>query len=306
MKIKAPVPWFGAKRTLAPEIVRELGRHSAYWEPFCGSMAVLFAKPLSSHEIVNDLHGDLVNLAFVLRDAAASQELYKRLSRVVCCEALFDDTLDKFMADPEVEIIRSPSEEQVARALDFFVLSWMGNNGIVGMGRKKCSMAIRWTRNGGSGPTRFRNAVDSIPDWHERLRSVLILNRDAMKVLDTIEDQTDVAIYVDPPYFVETRGKGGKSRYLHDFEEQDHIDLASRLSEFRKARVVVSYYDDPRLDELFSGWTKRRLDVNRNLSVVVKRESEMQRAPEVLLINGPSLVESQETQTLWNLTRSES
>src|ERR1044072_5384193 len=38
MKISALAPWYGSKRTLAPEIVRQLGEHRAYWEPFCGSM----------------------------------------------------------------------------------------------------------------------------------------------------------------------------------------------------------------------------------------------------------------------------
>lgn len=44
MKIRAIAPWFGGKRTLAEEIVRELGKHTQYFEPFCGSAAVLFAK----------------------------------------------------------------------------------------------------------------------------------------------------------------------------------------------------------------------------------------------------------------------
>ncbi len=51
-KITAIAPWFGSKRTLAPEIVRRLGLHRAYCEPFCGSMAVLLAKPPCSFELV--------------------------------------------------------------------------------------------------------------------------------------------------------------------------------------------------------------------------------------------------------------
>lgn len=39
--INAILPYFGAKRVLAPAIIQELGNHTAYWEPFCGSMAVL-------------------------------------------------------------------------------------------------------------------------------------------------------------------------------------------------------------------------------------------------------------------------
>lgn len=46
--ITAIAPWFGSKRTLAPRIVAELGSHRAYWEPFCGSMAVLLAKPAAT------------------------------------------------------------------------------------------------------------------------------------------------------------------------------------------------------------------------------------------------------------------
>ena len=42
-KIKAIAPWFGGKRSMAPMIADVLGDHRAYWEPFCGSMAVLFA-----------------------------------------------------------------------------------------------------------------------------------------------------------------------------------------------------------------------------------------------------------------------
>lgn len=58
MRISAIAPWFGSKRVLAPKIVEQLGQHRCFWEPFCGSMAVLLAKPTVSQETVNDLHGD--------------------------------------------------------------------------------------------------------------------------------------------------------------------------------------------------------------------------------------------------------
>src|SRR5690606_37550125 len=43
-RIKAILPYFGGKRTLAPRIVAELGEHSAYWGLCCGSLAVELAK----------------------------------------------------------------------------------------------------------------------------------------------------------------------------------------------------------------------------------------------------------------------
>jgi len=52
MKIGALAPWFGGKRSMAADIVRELGPHTQYFEPFCGSMAVLMAKPPAQKETV--------------------------------------------------------------------------------------------------------------------------------------------------------------------------------------------------------------------------------------------------------------
>ncbi len=53
-----------------------------------------------------------------------------------------------------------------------------------------------------------------------------------------------MAIYCDPPYLV----KGAK--YVHDFTDSQHEDLAKLLRRFKHTRVVVSYYEHPALDEL--------------------------------------------------------
>lgn len=82
MEIKGLAPWFGSKRMLAPTIVAQLGLHQAYWEPFAGSMSVLLAKPAATMENVNDLHGDLVNLARVVKDAEIGQSLNMPAHRV--------------------------------------------------------------------------------------------------------------------------------------------------------------------------------------------------------------------------------
>lgn len=37
--------------------------------------------------------------------------------------------------------------------------------------------------------------------------------------------------------------------------DDDHARLAKELLRFKRARVVVSYYDDPRLAELYPDWT---------------------------------------------------
>ena len=60
----------GAKWGMAKEIVALMPKHRSYLEPFFGSGAVLFNKPPSAIEPVNDIDGDIVNFFKVLRDNA--------------------------------------------------------------------------------------------------------------------------------------------------------------------------------------------------------------------------------------------
>lgn len=202
MKIKAIAPWFGGKRTLAPAIVKQLGKHTQYFEPFCGSMAVLMAKEPAQKETVNDLHGDLTNLARILQDKATAVELYDRLQRTLFSEDLLKQAkieLGDGTFPPVGVTVKLPD-----RAYWYFLGSWMGRNGTAVTARQDYQIAVRWTKDGGSPTVRFRNALESLPAWHERLRNVVILNRDAFKILDRFEDVPQTAIYCDPPYAAET------------------------------------------------------------------------------------------------------
>lgn len=43
--LTAPFPYFGGKATIAPLVWEALGNPVRYIEPFCGSAAVLLARP---------------------------------------------------------------------------------------------------------------------------------------------------------------------------------------------------------------------------------------------------------------------
>ena len=96
MKIKALAPWFGGKRNLSSAIIELIGKHRVYWEPFGGSMAVLLAKPPCVMETVNDLHGDLINLARVVQNNELSLKLYRMLRRTFMCEVLFKEAAERY------------------------------------------------------------------------------------------------------------------------------------------------------------------------------------------------------------------
>lgn len=278
MKITALAPWFGSKRNLAPEIVRELGPHKAYWEPFCGSMAALFAKPKCRLETVNDLHGDLINLARVVREPVAAKELYDRARFVFCA----DEELR--LADSVVRNVPPGDADSVDRALQYLIVCWQGRNGECGLSQteRAKSLCIRWTNNGGAPGTRWHGAVRSIGAWHRRLETVTITKRCGFEMLEKIADEPDGAIYVDPPYIDKS------DSYLHDFKPDDHKRLAELLGRFRRARVVVSYYSHPIVDGLYAGWTQRRIEVAKATAHSSARGENTKKAIEVLLINGPS------------------
>jgi len=288
-KIGAIAPWFGSKRTLAPAILEELGEHRVYWEPFCGSAAVLLAKPQSSMETVNDLHGDLTNLARVIQHRHEGPRLYRRLRRAPASEGVFKDA---------VEVVKGECGEfDLDRAFAYFVVSWLGRNGLAGtrVGQKNGaghSFCVRYTANGGQTGKRWASAVGSIPAWSRRLREVTILRRDAFAVLEKIDDTPTTAIYVDPPYLQETRtgyssSEGGNGRYLHDFEDPaQHERLATALIRFKRARIVVSYYDSPLLTQLYPGWHKRVIEINKAIANQAKRDTKgVTKVAEVLLVN---------------------
>ena len=249
MKVGAILPWFGAKRAMASQIIPVFGQHTSYWEPFCGGLAVLLAKPACAVETVCDRHGDLINLAKVLQDRKTAECLYDRVYRTLPCEATYFEAAAACRA---AGYASAAIPVCVGRAYDFFVSSWMGMNGVVGTRRSKPGFCVSYRPNGGRGGTRWTSAVESIPAWHERLRRVTILRTDGFQVLARIRDAKGVLIYVDPPYLDKT------AKYLHDFSDADHDRLARLLQRFRLARVVVSYYDHPRLAKLYpaESWSK--------------------------------------------------
>lgn len=281
--ITGMAPWYGAKRQLAARVVKACGPHRCYLEPFCGSMATLFAKPVATMEIVNDLHGDLINLARTIQDPEKGPILFERLQRTLVGPDIWQDS---------AAVIRDvPFEATIERAGHFFVYSWQGRNGSAGSngGNNFC---VRYTSEGGSPGTRFMHAVDSLPEWFKRMRAITILNMDAFELLARFEDRDGTVIYCDPPYIV----KGAK--YVHDFAKEyphpknkrrkisGHELLAFHLHRFKKTRVVVSYYEHPLLETLYPGWRKIEIEVTKNMDQMRRRDEKGKTiAMEVLLVN---------------------
>lgn len=285
--VGAIVPYFGAKRTLAPVIVAEFGEHDNYFEVFCGSCAVLLAKPPCRMEYVNDFNGDLVNLIRVVQHDVMGPKLYRQCRRMIMAEATFRNAAEEWKARGR-RAADFTQEPDFDAAVNYFYTSWVGRNGVVGTSSYNQGFAARFTGRGGHAGTRWLSSVDSIPSWRRRMRGVVVLSRCGIDLAARIEDEAGTVIYADPPYIE----KGAK--YIHDFTEDDHRRLAASLATKRRARVVVSYYEHPMLDELYprDRWTWVHTPTTKSMVCGNGRAGESGGAvvaPEVLLINGPSL-----------------
>lgn len=279
MHCTALAGWAGGKRRIAPWIVSHFGEHDVFWDIPCGSMAVLLSKPPCRMETVVDLHGDVLNLARVVQKEETAVELYARLSRTLMAQGLFEDEVGRLR-----EVRSYDSDElDVDRAYAYFLASWIGMGGVAGTAAYNMHFAARYTKKGGHAATRFTNAVESIPAWHDRLRGVTIMRRDLFDVLWRIRDDRGTVIYIDPPYI----DKG--FRYFHDFDLILHARLASVVKRFRHAKVIISYYPDPVVDALYGPeWDRATIDVSKAMVSAGSRDVENDvRATEMILCNQP-------------------
>lgn len=289
--IKAMLQYYGGKRSMATKIVDALGFHRSYFEPFCGGISIIFSKPPAAMETLNDMHGDVINLACVIANDAACANLHERLCRTLFVQSIFEEATSVLASNglPTVDRVLGVEPIHIDRAYWYFIQSWMGRGGVVGCDRDN-QFAVRYTPGGGHGGTRFRSAVDSLPAWHLRLRHCTITRQDGIKLIDKLDDVPGVAIYCDPPY--EKDSRGSSSRYLFDFNMNDHERMANALDRFINAKVVISYYDFPALKDLYPTrkWTWQRHQVASALANMNEesRQGGEGKAIELLICNNPS------------------
>lgn len=267
--MKPPFAYFGGKSTLAPWIVSMFPSHRVYVEPFAGSGAVLFAKPRSTHELLNDVDGNIVHFFRVLRDRPDDLEVacratpYARDEYYACAESA--EALDEIERARRWWVLINQSFGKTAH----------GNTGwSVSIKRGSNEARSVWNRLG-----RFAAVAD-------RLAGVTIENRDALEVVERFDDP-DGVIYCDPPYLGSTRtsqrdGRRPAGDYVHEFHTDDQHRQLARILGAAQATVFVSGYHSPLYDEIYDGWhaTSRR---------VLRRSS-----------NGRSSVNNHATEVLWS------
>jgi DNA adenine methylase len=249
MTLTKPLKWHGGKDYLAERIIALMPPHLHYVEAYAGGLSVLLAKdPEGVSEVANDLNKQLTNFWMVLQD-----------------ERLFGQFLRQVEAIPfsEIEYLHSLQDchwPEVEAAARFFVRC---RQSLAGRMKNFAPLSRTRTRRGmNEQASAWINAVDGLRAVHARLRRVVILNHDALKVIAQ-QDGPETLFYLDPPYAHETRAS--TDVYAHEMTGDQHAELLTQLAGI-KGKFLLSGYDCDlyRRHESAHGWRRRVFDLPNN------------------------------------------
>ena len=228
--IPSPIRWAGGKSRLRRTLIPMMPEHRHYAEPFAGGAWILFGKPRSDTETLNDLDPELVNFYSILRDRPG--DLIESFRWELVSRAEFDRLA---ATDPG-------TLGDVQRAHRFFYLVMAGWGGETKYPRFHTAV-----RDGGHG-NRLIGALLHLRQRMEpasrRLAGVEITNLDWRESLER-NDRREALVYLDPPY------PGNGVNYRHNMRgEAEHRELAGRMAD-AGCRWVLSTYDTTRAREMF-------------------------------------------------------
>lgn len=232
--MKAVMKYPGSKWSLAGWIINFFPTHHSYLEPFFGSGAVLFNKPRSNIETVNDLDNNVVNLfEWIKKDP---EKLAHEIYFTPYARQIYEDA---FAAVPE---------DSLGKAVNFYIRLNMGH------GFRTNGEKVGW-KNDVQGRERayasqdWRSLPEKIMQAAERLRGVQIENRPAVEVIRRF-NFPNVLVYADPPYVLSTRH--GK-QYRCEMEDKGQEELLYILLA-HKGPVILSGYDNELYNAMLKSW----------------------------------------------------
>jgi DNA adenine methylase len=231
--LNSPIKWVGGKSRLRKFIIPMIPPHTCYVEPFAGAAWVLFGKPKSQVEVLNDVDEELTTFFRVVREKP--DELIASFEWELVSRAEFNRlaSLDPLTLN------------DIQRAHRFYYLIMAGWGGEARYPRFQTSI-----RDGGHG-NRLIGALKTlhkrILPVHERLRTVLIENLDWRVCVERYDSPTTV-MYLDPPYL------GNGVNYKFNMRgERDHRSIAEHLRR-TKGLWILSSYDTQDIRDLFDGY----------------------------------------------------
>lgn len=246
------IGWVGGKNHLKKHIIPLIPEDTERYIEVCGGAGwILFGKdtPKGQMEVFNDVDSNLINLYLQIKNNTIALR----------------DEIDWIQSRELFSIYRQEIEnklpltdlQRAARYLYIIKCSF---------GSAKSSFATA-TKN-------TNNIINQLPRYKERLKKVIIENRDFEPLIKTY-DRQKALFYVDPPY-VET-----EKYYQAKFKRPDHYRLNTILKGI-KGRFILSYNDCDIVRELYKDYNIISIN-RRNLLCAKKKNKEI--FQEVIITN---------------------
>lgn len=191
----------------------------------------------SQIEVYNDINGELVNLFRIVKyHVKAIQE---ELDNILLSREIFFDYKEQ---------IRTRGLTDIQRAARFYILLKLSyGTDMHSFGMKTISL---------------KNAVKGLEDISNRLKNVVIENRNYEQIINTY-DREDTLFYLDPPYFgreVYYKNKG-EDKTMDKDEHEKLRDILKCI----KGKFILSYNDCNEIRELYKEYEIIEVQRQHNL-----------------------------------------
>ncbi len=231
--------WVGGKNRLADRIIPLIPDHMCYCEVFAGAAWLLFKKPESKSEVINDINVELVTLYRVVQHHLDELVRYFRWMLV---------SRDEF---ERLHKVRPETLTDIQRAARFYYLQKTGFSSKVNSTTFGMSTGQRPALN-------LLRMEEDLSAAHLRLARVYVENMPFGELIERY-DRPHTFFYVDPPYHgsEDDYGKGL-------FKRSDFAVLAEQLAGI-KGRFIMSINDAPEIRKLYGRFEMRTVPTRYSL-----------------------------------------
>jgi DNA adenine methylase len=231
--------WIGGKSLLADRIIPLIPEHQCYCEVFAGAAWLLFKKPESEVEIINDINIELVTLYRVVKNHL--EEFIRYLKWILVAREEFERFKE---ANPD-------TMTDIQRAVRFYYLVKTGYGSRI----KNPTFSIGTSRASNFNLLRIEEELSAA---HLRLSRVYVENLPYQQLIQRF-DKPHTFFYIDPPYYgcEDYYGKG-------IFGREDFGRLREQLSGVQ-GKFCLSINDTTEIREIFDGF--RIMEVPTRYSV---------------------------------------
>lgn len=251
-----PLKWHGGKHYLAPVIHQLAERAKPYTHrviTHAGGLGELWGWECDGvSEVVNDLNGQLTDFWEVLADP----DQFPAFLRIVQATPFSEEVYHRATAN----LLHFADGIRVQRAAWFFISC---RQSMAGRMNSFAPLSRTRTRRGmNEQASSWLTAIDGLPAVHERLKRVVILNRNAT---DCIKQQDGPAtlFYVDPPYVPKSRT--APNVYRCEMTIGDHAALLQTLATVQGKFILSGYDCDLYRDhEAEYGWKRQEVELPNN------------------------------------------